>query len=206
MKEIKGIIFDLGGVIVGNTSDSSNGIFEYASKILNISTKKIAKVVGKEALRLQIGQETSEIFWERVCQKLKVKCPPININSKFLTKNYLANNHINKQTVAIIHRLKKKYPVGTISNTIAQHAEINKKRKLFNNFDIVILSNEAGLRKPQKEIFELASREMKIPPKNLLFIDDDKRYVKAAKIAGLQSILFKSPKRLESDFHKRGIL
>ena len=69
-----------------------------------------------------------------------------------------------------------------------------KLETVYDGFYPVILSNEIGFRKPQKQIFELASEKIGILPENLVFIDDSSRWVKSARAADgkLRSIMANS--------------
>ena len=200
--KIKGIIFDLGGVLL---SGFNLVFFKYASKQLKISSNKLKKVIQKEEDLFQRGKETSIRFWYRVCKKLNIKCPSDRILASLWTKPYKQNVKIKKDVIILAKHLGKKYPLAILSNTLKEHSIINRKRNLFRYFDffdVVLLSDEVGLRKPQKEFFRLASKKLNIPFRNLLFIDDDIRWVKAARKLGLQSILFKSATQLEKTLKK----
>jgi len=136
-----------------------------------------------------------------VCQKLGVQAPKDDILLSLWTKLY-NKRKIKEDTLALVKKLHNKYPLGLISNTIEQHAQINRESGLFEEFDVVILSNEVGLEKPQKEIFELTSERMRIPLSELLFIDDIMRWVDAAKESGMQAVQFETAAQLERDLAK----
>ena len=192
--KIKGIIFDLGGVLIG---DFSKAFFANTSKELKVPVNKIRRAIRREVVLLQQGKETSLQFWKRICKKLQIFPPSSKVLLSFWSKRYQQNAKLNKGTLLLIKQLSRKYPLGIISNTVKEHTAVNRKRNLFKYFDIVLLSHNVGLRKPQKEMFQLASKRLRIPLNNLLFIDDELRWVKAARKAGLQSIQFKSPKQIE---------
>lgn len=205
-KEIKGIIFDVGGVLVKNVGNLDSIPYALLGGMLKVPEKKIKRTIAREILPLRLGKETGKVFWKRVCEKLRVPFPCSNALAGFFTKTYGEGMLADKQTFALVRELKKKYPLAVVSNTILDHARVNRKRKVYDNFDPVVLSCEVGLGKPQKEIYLLAARQMKIPAENLLFIDDLPKYAKAARHAGLQAIVFKSPKQLETRLHKLGVL
>lgn len=193
-KKIKGIIFDLGGVLV---EDFSGAFFENTAKELGVSVARIRRAIRKEEILLQKGKETNLQFWHRICQRLMVQCPSNRVLSSLWLKPYQENAKVNRRVLALVNRLRQNYPLGIISNTVKEHTLINKKRGLFRYFDAVLLSHDIGLRKPQREIFLLASKRMHVSHKNILFIDDELRWVKAARKAGLQSVLFRSAEQLE---------
>lgn len=51
-------------------------------------------------------------------------------------------------------------------------------------FDVVVISGEVGLRKPQPEIFELTSTRLGVEPRQCVFVDDLKHNVDAAVACG----------------------
>ena len=201
--KIKGGIFDLGGVLIG---DFSKAFFANTSKELKVPVDKIKRAIRREEILLQQGKETSLQFWKRICKKLQITPPSNEVLLSLWSKPYRQNAKLNKGTFSLIKQLSKKYPLGVISNTLKEHTAINRKRNLFKYFDIVLLSHNVGLRKPQKEIFQFASKRLHISLNNLLFIDDELRWVKAARKAGLQSIQFKSSKQIEKRFKDMKVL
>ncbi len=202
-KKISGIVFDLGGVVLESFEFD---FYKEAGKKLLISPDKLSKASENDWTLLELGEETNNKLWQRVSEKLSLD----NFSSKVLAslwlKHYKQGAKIKKDTLSIIKVLGKNYKLGVISNTQKEHSAINKKRGLFKYFNVVVLSNEVGFRKPQKEIFELVSKKMKIPFQNLLFVDDDIRWVKVAKKYGLMAILFKSAILLNKDLKKVGLI
>ncbi|GMQ95320.1 MAG: HAD family phosphatase [Patescibacteria group bacterium] len=200
--KIKGIIFDLGGVLVENFSVA---FLEKASKELKVRPDALRRAVQREEPRLQRGEETIVQFWHKVYEKLKVRCPSDRASFSLWVETYERHAKIKKDTIALIRLLQSKYKLAILSNTLEEHNKINRKRKLFDYFDVVLLSNEVGMRKPEKEFFALASKKLDIPLSNLLFVDDEIRWISAARKHGLQAILFKSADQLKEAFRKLGI-
>lgn len=199
--KIKGIIFDLGGVLV---DDLSSDFYRNIAKQLDISASKLTKTIQEEEHLLERGEETSVQFWHRVCRKLNIKKRPSDrILASLWLRNYKQNTKAKKEVINLVKRLKRKYSLAVLSNTIKEHSVIDRRRKnLFKHFDVVLLSNEVGLRKPEKEFFKLASKKLGIPFSNLLYIDNDIRWVRAGQKLGLQSTLFKSVIHLEKALRK----
>ena len=200
--EIKGIIFDLGGVVLGSFELE---FYKDAGKKLAISSKRLAKISEEEGVLAEMGKETNNQLWRKVSQKLGLNHTAAKVLASLWLGHYKRGAKINKDALAISKQLRGNYKLGVISNTQREHSAINRKRGLFKFFDVVILSNEVGFRKPQKEIFELASRRMHILLRHLLFIDDDVRWVRVAEEYGLEGVLFKTPAQLKKDLQKMGI-
>jgi len=201
--KIKGIIFDLGGVLV---EAFGKEFLEYASEKLKAPKDKLGVMIQKEEPALQRGEITNIEFWQRVCDRLSIECPSKKILLTLWLKPYKQQAKIKKDTLALVKRLQKnRYKTAILSNTQEEHNQINKKRKLFDYFDLVLLSNEVGMRKPERKFFQLASKELGIPFTQLVFVDDEMRWVRAAKRCGLKAILFKSAGQLEKVLNKLGI-
>jgi len=200
--KIKGIIFDLGGVLI---ESFGSAFLKNASQKIGATKNKLGKLVQTEEQFLERGEETSIEFWKRICKKLKIQCPSDRTLASLWVKPYKAHAKLKQDTISLVKKLQGKYKLAALSNTMKEHNLINRKRKLFNYFDVLLLSNELGMRKPERRFFELASKKLQIPFQNLLFIDDDMRWVRVARKYGLQAILFKSADRLEASLRRLGI-
>lgn len=62
-----------------------------------------------------------------------------------------------------------------------------------------------GFRKPAPEAYEAAVCHLRLPPSQLIFVDDRAVNVDAAKQAGIDGILFKSAAQLEEQLKERGL-
>ena len=185
--KIDGIIFDLGGVVIESFEFD---FYKDAGKKLAISPDRLAKVSEDVWSLVELDQETNGALWRRVAGKLGLGASTGKVLASLWLKHYRLGAKIKPDTLAVVKKLQGKYVLGVISNTQKEHSAINRQRGLFRYFDVVILSNEVGFRKPQKEVFELASAGMEIPFSRLLFIDDNMRWVRVARKYGLKALLF----------------
>ena len=80
--------------------------------------------------------------------------------------------------------------VGAISNTNAVHvAWLDEHAPELAQFELVIMSNEVGLLKPDPEIFALALDLLDLPAAQTLYIDDAAENVVAAQQLGIASFV-----------------
>ncbi|HHW86112.1 MAG TPA: HAD-IA family hydrolase [Chloroflexi bacterium] len=78
--------------------------------------------------------------------------------------------------------------VGAISNTNAIHvAWLDAHVPELSHFELVIMSNEVALLKPDPEIFALAQELLAVPADHVLYIDDSAENVAAAQSIGMKS-------------------
>jgi YjjG family noncanonical pyrimidine nucleotidase len=73
----------------------------------------------------------------------------------------------------VLSNVKEKYHLGIITNgiSVSQRKRL-KIGKIENLFQSIVISDEVGVRKPQKEIFEIALNELKVSNQEVLFIGD----------------------------------
>ncbi len=193
---IKAILFDSGGVIVYQKLffKKLNEIFRPKNK------KKFWRQINIEAIPLCKNLISEKEYWKKI---LRLN----NKDQSKIPKNlwgeiYENSTKVDRNILNIIKKLKKKYKLGLISNSIKSHEKINKKRKIFNFFDTIILSHKVLLTKDNKRIFELAAKELKVKPKDCIFIDDVKGFVRVAQTVGMKGIIFSNKKKLISDLER----
>jgi 2-haloacid dehalogenase len=112
------------------------------------------------------------------------------------------------QSVALLERLYNSgYPLFALSNWSLEKFRIVRQRYDFLNwFNEIVISGEAGLAKPDPELFHHFLRRVQREPRDCLFIDDAAANVAVARDLGFQTLLFQSPQKLASDLSEAGIL
>lgn len=85
---------------------------------------------------------------------------------------------------------EKGVPTGLISNSWGgNYGEGGYQREMFDElFDVVVISGEVGLRKPQPEIYLMAADKLKADPKDCVFVDDFKVNADGATAVGMLGI------------------
>ena len=61
-------------------------------------------------------------------------------------------------------------------------------------FDVVVISGEVGLRKPDPDIFTLTTEKLGLEADRCVFVDDHPGHLKAAVDAGMTTVLHRTPK------------
>lgn len=64
---------------------------------------------------------------------------------------------------------------------------------LTGELDVVVNSSVVGVHKPAKEYFEAACAALETPPSRVLFVDDEDRAVRGARVAGLSAHRWSGP-------------
>lgn len=107
---------------------------------------------------------------------------------------------INQHTLTIINTLKQHVKVGIITNGSTQR----QRAKILNSglnsyFDTIIISEEAGMSKPDIRIFESALSKLNVQPEDALFVGDDlEKDIAGCQHAHIKGIWF-NPNRIKND-------
>jgi putative hydrolase of the HAD superfamily len=198
---IKAVVFDCGGVLHTSTDKY---IAKDISKTFQITEDQFHRTCHKFIPLLQEGKISEKTFWEKFIADSHSTCP-IPLKSPW-EKEYLARFNKNDGVLRLAQDLKDcGYKIAVLSNTIKAHAEINKKKGLYDSFQYVILSNEVGLSKPDPKMFYFALNKLQTKPEETLFIDDKLSNIELAQKIGFKTILFINTKQFKKELTKLGI-
>lgn len=105
----------------------------------------------------------------------------------------------------LLLKLKENYKLGFISNTTVFEASVLDKWKIRDFFAAVSFSWDLGIKKPDKEIFDITLKKLQVKPEEVIFIDDGEKNILKAKEYGLNGIVFKSIEQLQYELSKFNI-
>jgi putative hydrolase of the HAD superfamily len=192
-KNIKNIIFDLGGVIL----DIDPGKTRQAFRELGFSDLEALFAELKDIIfRFETGKVTKDTFYNVLKEH--------NQNQFTFAEMENAWNSmildIPRERVDILKSLKGKYRTFLLSNTNEIHLEKygNIATKKFNLnirelFEKAYFSHEVGMRKPGSEIYYHVLKNHDLHPEETLFIDDLEENIHGAESVGMQTRLLKPP-------------
>lgn len=99
---------------------------------------------------------------------------------------------------ATLNYLKEQYKTALLSNTEIPAMNCFSTQR-YNMFSELIFSCREGTRKPEKKIYEIAIKRLRVKSEETVFIDDSEEYVNGAKTVGLNVILFKSSEQVKKE-------
>ena len=111
-------------------------------------------------------------------------------------------------TVALIERLKDAgRRLHFLSNMPAPFAEhLERSHDFMHWFEGGVFSSRARVNKPERAIYDHALQQFRLPPAQVLFIDDHAPNVDAARSLGWQAVRFVGHEELEQALLERGLL
>lgn len=193
---IKTIIFDNNGVLV--TSNEETG-FKSIIKATRLSIEEFKPAYDKLAEEVDEGKITSRQFFKKVVSSFG-----LDTNPEKLQETIYGSFVRKKDTIDFVLDIRKKYELALLTNFGDAFWQLDKKWKITSLFNKnkVFVSCDLGMRKPQQDIFIYVLRSLKRKPSEVIFVDDKKENVIAAKKVGINGIVFKDIPRLKQDLQK----
>lgn len=175
---MKTIILDMYGVIMKDTGD---GFYSFVNRFFpNLPVEKIYPIWDKA----DIGKISSlEIFKEiGFCGDLAK-----------IEKSYLDTVEINEGFYDFANAAKKSCKLALISNDSSEWSKyLREKYDLNKYFDVITISGDVKMRKPNEQIFKLTIDQLNSHPTECTYIDDRRFNLEAAQAIGMDAILFNS--------------
>ncbi len=183
---IRAVIFDFGGVLIRPVDDRPR--LELASR-LGVPLARIDQLVfySDTAQKASRGEITVSKHWEAVRQALGITLEDM---PKFLDQ-YWSADEVNWGLLEFIRSLRPRYKVGLLSNAWDDLRQTMHQRwDIDGLFDVMVISAEVKLVKPDPRIFHLAVQRLQVQPGEAVFVDDIAENVAAARKEGLSAIQY----------------
>jgi len=197
---INAIFFDLGGVLVTSVFRQ---LEPWLAEQTGSSPKRVKEIRLEYWRDYELGHISGKDFFEKILSDLDATLDPAELVEK--GKSFTS---VVEDTLDIIKGLRStgKYRLGVISNnTVEWAAYAGDDLGISDYFDVWITSCDEGIKKPHREIYELAAEKVWIPIEECLFIDDKEDNVEGAIEAGMQGIVFENTKQLKYALKALGI-
>jgi putative hydrolase of the HAD superfamily len=207
MLPIELFIFDMGGVVVQNSS-----IAGAIAAHLGISKREFLRGTSSDyedthastynlsdITAITRGKIDSERFWSNFTQRTGIAVSGDPWYDLF-------DPVFDKKTAAIITRLKANgYRVVCGTNTIEAHYRKHEERGDYSIFDAVYASHQMGIMKPDMAFWRFILSKEKVLPSEVFFVDDSEENIAIAKKLGLATHLFTDAEELENSLRPYGV-
>jgi len=190
MKDVKAVIFDLGGVVISSPMQA----FFDAEKRMGLTPNFLNKVIvanGEKSAwaRLERGElSMNQTFFTAFDQEMSDAGAP-GLNSKALMQNMASSATVNECMITAIQKLKANgFKVAALTNNWRDPQTDGFAIPLKDNFDLLVESAVEGMQKPDPRIYQICCQRLGVNPEQAIFLDDIGRNVKAARALGMQTI------------------
>lgn len=190
MQSIKAIIFDLDDTLV----DRKHTFRSFTVALVDCYFQHIdmKDEVVKKILEIdQNGYKDKTQMFKELLEELPwLEKPELNELMNHYRTNYVSYSELKEHAIEIIEWCKQKYKLGIVTNgtNFIQYGKIDQVG-IRSYFDCIIVSEEAGMKKPHARIFQMAAEMLGLSPHECLFIGDHPTNdIEGAGNAGMETI------------------
>lgn len=187
LKEIKGVIFDLDGVLV------DTAVFHFQAwkrlaqelgfdftEIENEQLKGVSRIASLEKILTWAGVDASESEKIEMAERK---------NRWYLDLvEQMKADEILPGSLKLLHWLKENGYQIALGSASKNAPLILEKTGMISFFDVLVDGNSVSLSKPHPEVFLKAARELELFPESCLVFEDAQAGVDAARAAGMKVI------------------
>ena len=187
---IKAVYFDFGGVISRTEFQAPR---QHLAESLGMEYDDLDKLVfaSESSKRASIGEISEEDHWQAVMRRLRRPVAEL----ERVRDQFFAGDITDRDLLTFLRSLRPRYKVGLISNAWSGLRAWIESQKFEDAFDIMIISAEVGMMKPEAGIYRLALEKLDVAPAEAVFVDDFPENVEGARAVGMQAIRFTERER-----------
>ncbi|MDQ3964109.1 MAG: HAD family phosphatase [Actinomycetota bacterium] len=196
MPEPQALVVDFGGVLTTPLQDSFVAFAEQNGIELQDLVRVALKAYTDEGTDPLVADfETGRLgeaefaiqFAQRLAQETGVEVDPERLIQQMFGGLRLEEGML--EAVAAIRAAG--FKTALLSNSWGVSAY--PRERLTELMDVIVISGEVGMRKPDPEIFDLTATKLGVDPSGCVFVDDHPGHLKAAQVAGWMTVLHRTP-------------
>ncbi len=198
---IKAVIFDVGGVLLRTEDRSYRRHWEEKLGLADWAADEIV-FNSESGTQAQTGLITEEAHWQWVGEHLNLS--PSDLDQ--FRRDFWAGDRLDEALVVYIGRLRTRYQTAIISNAMDEMRHVlTETYSIADRFDLVVISAEEKVMKPDPAIFERTLARLGRQPQEAVFIDDFLHNVEGARGVGMTAVHFTPGTDLPAELEKLGI-
>ena len=162
------------------------------SKRINVKSQTILDIFYKYLGENETGKITEDEFYKKMFDELEVSLD-LEETKKIRTSFRVEIPEMKN----LVHKLKKNYLVGYVSNDAKEiAARCDQKFELNELFNIGFLAYQVGARKNSPKLFLAILEQTNLKPNECVFLDDREKNLLEAKKLGINTIVFQNKEQL----------
>ena len=193
------LLFDLGGVLIDFAG------FEEMRRLLPQESDRSEirdRWIHSESVQLfERGDITPESFARRLVEEFHLELSAEDFLREFVS--WARGPY--PGAVTLLGRLRATHRIACLSNSNELHTPIHRA-SIQPYVDSFYFSDEIGLVKPDREIFDYVIRDLAVSPRRIAFFDDTPVNVEAAREVGLTTYLVDGIAALKTQLQRLGLL
>ena len=194
---LRAVYIDLGGVLVRTEFQAPR---QHLAERFGMEYEDILRIVfeGESSRRASIGESTEDEHWADVARRLHLPASDV----EGVRKEFFAGDVIDRNLVDFLRGLRETLKVGLISNAWSGLRPWIVSHNFEDAFDVMVISAEVGIMKPDPRIFQYALEQLDVAPAEAVFVDDFIENVEGARAFGMHAIHFTTPRQTIGELKK----
>lgn len=191
---IRAVIFDIGGVLF-RFEDS--GPWRRWETRLGLAKRQLGRIVFETSVSQQafVGKATAAEAWNEAASRLGLT--PEQLED--LKADFRKGGVWDTELLDFVRTLRPRHKTGVISDAWPDAREAIQEYVNDDIFDVIVISAEEGLVKPDPEIFQRALLRLGVVPREAVFVDDRWKNVEGARRMGMHAIQFTGSVQVRRD-------
>ncbi len=192
---IKALIFDFEGVLIRTEDYSPRHAWD---ERLGLPIGSVERAVHHSDLwiQAQLGRISDAAYWRGVAELLYMRGDDINE----LRHDYFRGDRLNYRLLDYIRELRGAgYATALLCNESLRFEDRLCELGIRDLFEPVVVSALIGVMKPDPTAYRVVLQELRIAPREAVFVDDSLTHVRGAQAVGLHTILFRPETNLRDD-------
>jgi epoxide hydrolase-like predicted phosphatase len=154
---------------------------------------------GEKNARMDLGDESETEFYRRIIREQGLEMDALHTFERYFFDLFL----LDEELIDTIRRSRPQFKTAICSNfSSLLRPLLEKKWKIADAFDVVVISSEVKLLKPDPRIYQLTLKRLHVKPEEAIFIDDTEKNVRGAQALGIHGILFKDSRETIQQIEK----
>jgi putative hydrolase of the HAD superfamily len=182
---VRAILFDFGGVLA--EEGFRDGLQALAGHF-GLDREQVY-LEGAEAVYASgyvTGRGSEMDFWQMLCRQTGLPAYEASYTAEILDRFHLRPRLL--ETVRTLRR--RGFLTGILSDQTDWLDRLEARYRFFREFDRVFNSYHLGKGKRDPSLFTDVARSLGLPPRQVLFVDDNPGNIERAQAAGMKTILF----------------
>jgi HAD superfamily hydrolase (TIGR01509 family) len=193
------LLFDLGGVLVDFAGfDELGGLLTETPERAEVRGRWIT---SKSVRQFERGDITPPQFAVGVVDELQLDLSPEEFLSAFVS--WARGPYPGARS--LLCELRRTHRLACLSNSNELHTPLHRQ-SIEPLMDVYYFSNELGLVKPDREIYEQVLSDLDVPPGRIAFFDDTHVNVEAAREVGITAFEVEGITALTATLQRLGVL
>ncbi|MDR1445508.1 MAG: HAD family phosphatase [Treponema sp.] len=197
---IEAVIFDYGGVI---STSPPFSVREDLAALAGIPVEKLNKVDRVCRREYDRGRFDTAGYYRHLAKEAGIRAGEETI-LKMARIDTDSWKNFNPGTLELMEDVKAKgFTLGILSNMPFDFLDwLKTELPVFHKVDLALFSCELALIKPEKEIYEILAERLGCGFENIVFFDDMRENIDAAKALGIRGFVWKNAEEARSELQK----